>query len=286
MTGYVPQSSARRGFAEHFDGRDVGGFVHEEPEVAVSGDSVTVRVASVHPTECNHAVRNAVARGARHVFVRGANGQRFIAAGLEGADVEVEIEGVPGNDLAMLLDGPTVRVHGDAQDGVGNTMGSGTVVVEGRAGDVLGYAMRGGTILVRGDIGCRAGINMKEYGDEDPTIVVGGTARDFLGEYMAGGVIVVLGARGSAPGALVGDFLGAGMCAGSVYLRARAQDVVSDGVDRLEVADVDAASEPALVDAVGRFARAFGDDERVLLDHPFCRVRPRRASGAPIYAGL
>ena len=44
----------------------------------------------------------------------------------------------------MFMDGPTVEVFGNAQDGVGNTMNGGTVVVHGNAGDVLGYGMRGG----------------------------------------------------------------------------------------------------------------------------------------------
>jgi len=38
---------------------------------------------------------------------------------------------------------PTIIVHGNAEDAVGNTMNSGKMVVHGMAGDVIGYSMRG-----------------------------------------------------------------------------------------------------------------------------------------------
>lgn len=41
--------------------------------------------------------------------------------------VLIEIEGVPGEDLAAFMDGPRIIVHNNAQDGVGNTMNSGQV---------------------------------------------------------------------------------------------------------------------------------------------------------------
>ena len=66
------------------------------------------------------------------------------------------------------MDGPTVEVFGNAQDGVGNTMNAGTVVVHGDAGDVLGYGMRGGKVFIKGDVGYRVGIHMKAYEDLRP----------------------------------------------------------------------------------------------------------------------
>ena len=59
------------------------------------------------------------------------------------------VNGVPGNDLATFMDGPTVIVNDNAQDGIGNTMNRGLVVVNGDAGDVLGYGMRGGRLYVK-----------------------------------------------------------------------------------------------------------------------------------------
>ena len=65
----------------------------------------------------------------------------------------------------MFMDGPTLEVFGNAQDGVGNTMNAGTVIVHGDAGDVLGYGMRGGKVFIKGDVGYRVGIHMKAYED-------------------------------------------------------------------------------------------------------------------------
>jgi len=134
-----------------------------------------------------------------HVKLTGVCGQRYIACGLR-STVHIDIEGVPGNDLAAFAEGPTVTVFGNCQDATANTMSSGLIVVHGSAGDVLGYAMRGGQVFVRDNVGYRVGIHMKSYQDMVPVIVVGGRSGDFLGEYMAGGVILVLGRSVPASG--------------------------------------------------------------------------------------
>ena len=85
------------------------------------------------------------------------------------------------------MNGPKMIVHGNAQDGSGNTMNEGQIVIHGHAGDVTGNSMRGGKIFVRDYVGYRVGIHMKEYENKVPTIVIGETAGDFLAEYMAGG---------------------------------------------------------------------------------------------------
>ena len=72
------------------------------------------------------------------------NGQRYIGNGITGNDLRIEIDGVPGGDMAMFMNGPTIVTFGNAQDGVANTMNAGTVIIHGDAGDVLGYGMRGG----------------------------------------------------------------------------------------------------------------------------------------------
>ena len=117
-------------------------------------------------------------------------GQRFIAAGMSGQDIE--ISGVPGNALGAYLNGSTITVRGNAQDAVGDTMNEGSIIIHGNIGDAAGYAMRGGKIFVKGNAGYRAGIHMKEYKEKKPVIVIGGRAGSFLGEYQAGGIIVVL----------------------------------------------------------------------------------------------
>ena len=54
------------------------------------------------------------------------NGQRYIGTGLRGEGLRIEVHGTPGQAVAMFMDGPTVEVFGNAQDGVGNTMNAGT----------------------------------------------------------------------------------------------------------------------------------------------------------------
>lgn len=167
--------------------------------------------------ELNSAVRSAVAEGARLIMLDDVNGQYYLGGGLKG-DLRLVVKGTPGNDLACYMDGPEIRVKGNAQDGVGNTMNSGLVIVEGSVGDVLGYGMRGGEIFVRDDVGYRAGIHMKEFEERCPILVIGGCSGAFLGEYMAGGRIILLGLQtGGRP--LIGPYCGSGMHGGCIFIR-------------------------------------------------------------------
>ncbi|MDD4730464.1 MAG: hypothetical protein PHX58_00880 [Desulfovibrio sp.] len=169
--------------------------------------------------EFNEQIRELVRQGVTEFRLDNVNGQRYIATGLEG-DFIFEINGLPGQDLAAFTRGARIRVNGNVQDGVGNTMDDGKIVVDGMGGDVVGYAMRGGAIYIRTDVGYRVGIHMKSYLDRRPTIVIGGKAGDFLGEYMAGGIILLLGMfsdKSDAP--ITGRGLGTGMHGGVIYVR-------------------------------------------------------------------
>ena len=150
--------------------------------------------------------------------LKGINGQYYIADGIS-EKVNITIEGVPGNDLAAFMDGPTVIVKENAQDNISNTMNSGKVVVHGHAGDVLGYGLRGGKVHIRDDVGYRVGIHMKDRKKNPPVIIAGGTAGDFFGEYMAGGILILLGLNAENGVPIVGDFLGTGMHGGAIYIR-------------------------------------------------------------------
>ncbi|MCR5125646.1 MAG: glutamate synthase [Treponema sp.] len=176
--------------------------------------------------ELNEKIR---AASDKHIQINNCVGQRYIAAGLSGK--EIDIEGIPGNALGAYLDNSVIRVQGNVQDATGDTMNAGEIVVYGCAGDATGYAMRGGKIYIRGNTGYRAGIHMKAYKSQQPVIVIGGEAGSFLGEYQAGGIIIVLGL--DLPKKLdgrdyaghpykrpdVGDFLGTGMHGGKIYIR-------------------------------------------------------------------
>jgi len=175
-----------------------------------------IDAAGLYYRDLNNKVREAIAKGEKEVTVKNVNGQYYMGDGLCG-NATIVLEGVPGNDLAAFMDGPTIRIKSNAQDNIGNTMNAGKVIIEGSAGDVLGYGMRGGKLHVRGDVGYRVGIHMKGNNKQFPTIIVGGTAGDFFGEYLAGGLLILLGLNGETP--IVGDYLGTGMHGGTIYVR-------------------------------------------------------------------
>jgi glutamate synthase domain-containing protein 3 len=182
-----------------------------------------IHAKGIHYKNLNQKIHRAVARGQKEIFLDDVNGQRYIGGGLKG-NIHITVNGVPGNDLASFMDGPTIMVNENAQDGVGNTMNAGKVVIRGDAGDIIGYAMRGAKIYIRGNVGYRVGIHMKSFKDKHPLIIIGGRAGDFLGEYMAGGLLVVLGLGQGNPHPVVGNYAGTGMHGGTIYVRGDVKD--------------------------------------------------------------
>ncbi|MFH0808867.1 MAG: hypothetical protein V2A77_00110 [Pseudomonadota bacterium] len=230
--------------------------------------------------ELNHRIRRAVEQGIRRVRLRNINGQRYLATGLE-CSLEMDVYGVPGQDLCAFMKGPRVRVFNNAQDGVGNTMDSGKITIWGMAGDVIGYGMRGGRIHVLGDVGYRVGIHMKAYKEKLPAIIIGGRAGDFLGEYMAGGAIVVLGLDDDHSRPLVGNFLGTGMHGGVIYLRGLVEPHrLGEGLTTRPLAVED---RQFLSEIVASFASDFNLDLDTILTGSFSKVMP--ASSRP-YSGM
>lgn len=227
---------------------------------------------SLHYRELNQRIREAVTAGETQLHLTNVNGHRYIGDGLHGA-VQLSITGVPGNDLGAFMDGPTIRVLGNAQDGVANTMNAGRIIVEGHAGDVLGYGMRGGELFVRGRIGYRVGIHMKAYREKRPVIIAGGTAGDFLGEYMAGGVVIILGLERREQEPLIGEWCGTGMHGGTIYLRGE----VEPWRIAHRSAGVRACTEHDLAvmqSYVVPFCEAFGLDPARVMEAPFHCIEP------------
>jgi len=195
------------------------------------------------------------------------NGQRYIGDGLRG-DMDIEIFGTPGNDLAAFMDGPRITVHGNIQDGACNTMNSGTLIVHGSAGDVLGYSLRGGRVFIRDNVGYRACIHMKECGPQVPVVVVGGHAGDFTAEYMAGGVLIVLGLDNSRPA--VGDYVCTGMHGGVVYIRGEVTDV-PEGV---KMSFADELDRKEIEAHLREFCGSFGLDTGRIMQKDFVKLLP------------
>jgi glutamate synthase domain-containing protein 3 len=239
--------------------------------VASAPRAVTLDVQGMPYREMNAKLRELVQQGAQEITLRGVMGQRYLGTNLQKA-VRITVEGVPGQDLGAFMDGPFIEVHGDAQDGCGNTMNAGTLVIHGSAGDIAGHSMRGGRIFVRGNVGYRVGIHMKEYGSVRPIIVIGGTAQHFLGEYMSGGVLIVLGSQLAAGESHPSKFVGTGMHGGAIYLRGTV-DTTYLGRE-VGQTPLDAQDEWLLQQHVNEFARYFGVDAEPLLKGPFVKLLP------------
>jgi len=233
--------------------------------------SLQIDATGMHYRDLNARLCEAAENGAERIELYNVCGQRYIGNGLH-RPVEIHIYGTPGNDLAAFMDGPRIIVHGNAQDGCGNTMNGGEVVIHGRAGDVTGYAMRGGKIFVRDDVGYRVGIHIKEYHEQRPVIVIGGTAQHFLGEYMAGGILVVLGLT-LAPGERhIATYIGTGMHGGVMYIRGELEaHQLGKEVGR---APLDEQDEVLLQQLVREYAAHFDCDAEAILDQPFTKLVP------------
>jgi glutamate synthase domain-containing protein 3 len=240
-------------------------------------ETPSIDARGLETRELNGQLRELMLSGAKRVNITNVCGQRYIGTRLytpEHLEMEIEIFGTPGNDLAAFLYGHhKITVHGNAQDGVGNTMDDGEVIVEGRAGDVLGFSMRGGEIYVRDGCGYRTALHMKEYDGKRPVLVVGGRSQDFLGEYMAGGIVIILDLEGQTHKA---NFIGTGMHGGVIYLRGSVDR--SQVGDQVEISPVDEADRKVLDDYVTRFLERFPDVEKrkdEILNSQFVKLAPR-----------
>jgi len=94
---------------------------------AVVPKSLELDAQGVYYRELNARLRQLLDQGGySRVVIRNVCGQRYIGTGLR-QPVRIEIEGTPGNDLGAFMDGPSIVVHGNAQDACGNTLNAGEV---------------------------------------------------------------------------------------------------------------------------------------------------------------
>ncbi|OPY51600.1 MAG: Tungsten-containing formylmethanofuran dehydrogenase 2 subunit C [Methanosaeta sp. PtaU1.Bin112] len=248
------------------------GADHIEERIAVAEIDAT----GLQTKELNDQLRDLLLSGIKKVNIRNVCGQRYIGTRLytpEHLRMEIEIFGTPGNDLAAFLYGHKITVHGNAQDGVGNTMDGGEVIVKGRAGDVLAFSMRGGEIYVRDNCGYRTALHMKEYEDKKPVLVVGGCTQDFLGEYMAGGIVIILNLLDQTHKA---NFIGTGMHGGVIYLRGQVEPDQLGG--QVEVTAIEEPDRSILDRYVSRFLERFpeiGMSQREIMQSQFYRLKPK-----------
>ncbi len=237
--------------------------------VTVVNNVWKVDAQDLYYRELNTLLRALDRNGAEKVELHSVFGQRYIGTDLK-TNLNIDIFGTPGNDLAAFMNGPRITVHGNTQDCIANTMNEGKIVVHGRAGDIAGYGMRGGKVFIRDDIGARAGIHMKEYMDKKPYLVVGGTSMDFLGEYMAGGVLMVLGLNLKEGEKHRARFVGTGMHAGVIYVRG---DVTHMGKE-VKMVDVDKGDSIVIEGLVREFCGYFKADFDKVMSKKFMKIVP------------
>ncbi len=240
--------------------------------VEKNGTTARIDTSGVYYRQLNAKLRELVADGVSKIELSNVCGQRYIGTDLS-KPVDIKITGTPGNDLGAFMLGPRITVHGNAQDGCGNTMDDGLIVVHGHAGDIIGLSVRGGKIFIRDDVGYRAGIHMKEYGDKKPALVIGGTAQDFFGEYMAGGTLVLLGLNLKEGQHHRANFIGTGMHGGVIYIRGSVADYQLGR--EVGVAELKAEDKKLLGELVGEYAGYFGADAARILDSGFIKLYPR-----------
>ncbi len=227
----------------------------------------------VYYRDLNERVRKAIREHHKDIVLHNVCGQYYIGCGLNDKDVRLTINGVPGNDLGAFMNGPTIIVNDDAQDGIGNTMNGGKIVVYGNAGDVVAYSMRGGKIFIEKDVGYRACIHMKAYKEMNPTVVIGGCSGAFMGEYMAGGTLILLGLTKKEDKPITGIYLATGMHGGKIFIRGS----VDERMLWSEAVTVSPTKEEMkkIQSEVKEFCNLFKIDYNKVMDEEFVKVAPK-----------
>lgn len=231
---------------------------------------MTINAKGIHYRDLNDKIYQSIKNGEKEIILNNVNGHRYIGDGLSEKGIKIIINGVPGNDLAAFMDGPTIIVNSNAQDGIGNTMNSGKIIIHGSAGDIVGHSMRGGKIYIKKDVGYRVGIHMKAYKQNYPVIIIGGKAQNFLGEYMAGGLVIVLGLNSDEK--IVGDYIGTGMHAGEMLIRGEVKNYQLG--KEVKIFDLTKDDENKLKIYLEEYCKDFDLDIEKILKEKFIKLIP------------
>jgi glutamate synthase domain-containing protein 3 len=227
----------------------------------------------------NEQIHQAINDNHKEIVLQNVCGQRFIAASLQG-NLKIVINGIPGNDLGIFMDGPEIIVNGNCEDQAGNTMNDGKMIIYGDTGDVIGLSARGGKIFIKKDVGYRVGIHIKEYENQFPVLIFGGVAKDFLGEYMAGGLIIALGLKFLPNGTIIehdqpicGKDLGTGIHRGKIVLRTE-EDLRSRLGKGAKLCDINEKDMKEIKQYLEEFCDIFNVPFELVIKKPFKIIKP------------
>jgi len=224
----------------------------------------------------NERIHEAIKKGYKKIIINDVCGQRFIGASLQG-DLELIINGLPGNDLGIFMDGPRIIVNGNSEDQAGNTMNDGNIIIDGDGGDVIGLSARGGKIYIKKDVGYRIGIHMKEFQEKIPSIIIGGTPREFFGEYMAGGILISLRLNIESGNVTnqeekLAPNIGSGIHGGSIFIRGDIPDsYLGIGAVKMKINEED---NRRIAPILKEFCSNFNIDEDFIWNESFFKIFP------------
>ena len=216
--------------------------------------------------------------GWRKFICCGYRGQRFLGCGMgpNTDDVEFDVYDSSGDYMASGIDGMAIRVHGNAQDQLGQIIKRGKFVVFGDVGQTFLYGAKGGEIYVMGNAAGRPLIN----GVGRPRVVINGTALDYLAEsFMAGdphkggGFVVLNGVTFDNDGKVVplsnpypGSNLFSLASGGAIYIRDPHRSLVDEQLNEGAFMELDKADWRLIAPYLAENERLFGIEvERDLL---------------------
>jgi glutamate synthase domain-containing protein 1/glutamate synthase domain-containing protein 3 len=227
-----------------------------------------------------------------HSFIcYGYRGQRFTGCGLgkETEGVRIDVYDSSGDYLASGIDGMEIRVHGNAQDQLGQIMKRGKLVVYGDVGQTFMYGAKGGEVYIMGNAAGRPLINAVGR----PRVVINGTCLDFLAEsFMAGdplnggGFVILNGVEfdeNGRVGELNTPYPGSNLFSlasgGAIYVRDPHGKVVDEQLNGGEIVTLSQADWELILPYLMENERLFG----ISVENDLLMVQGERKSFSEVY---
>jgi methylamine---glutamate N-methyltransferase subunit B len=207
--------------------------------MATAASTVLVDLATTPLRELNQRLHDAAAAAdpLRSWRIVNPSGAHNIACGVD-ADLQIDVDGHVGYYCAGMNKHATIRVHGNAGQGLAENMMSGLVIVDGNASQAAGATAHGGLIQIRGDASARCAISLK-----GANILVEGSIGHMSAFMAQSGALVVLGDAG--------DALGDSLYETHIYVRGTVRSLGADCVEK-ELREFHRHELRGLLDQAGR----------------------------------